>query len=1209
MNYERDAILDIVVPKLNSISREYGENIDVCDLRWGVNTSALETEDGSKKVLSVCLDEIDNCRPYMIVLLGERYGWIPSEMVISTAIENRVNFALDELEKSVTALEIEYGALSNQKQLNNTLFYFRELSGNVPDEYKKEDEYHKNKLEELKKRITSLSGGRVKSYSVHWNENSKELEGMNDFSEMVISDVISLMEGEWRKLSVLTKHERDLKCQWEYAYIKERQFSSRDDLIKEYLSCLEKENTLAIKGPSGSGKSTLLSHLAIQLSKTDCNVLPIFCGSSLLCSSALDVIKYIIEFIETKLNLSKFTIQKHKENKFSNKVNEIQEYRDRLAEVVANYTRVAESPLFIIVDGIDQLIADDNRDKLFFIPENLSDRVKLVFSCLDTFSIFHPITVKNLTPLENKSCKSIIDSILKSMHRDLDDSVIFAMINKKGSNNPLYLSLLIQRLIMMDKDDYAEINACGGDMNAITEHQVRIIETSNSNLEDICVDVLTDATNHIGGDNMMFVLKLLATSRHGLRERDLSEIFHRSHVQWNSLDFIRFIHFMSNFIFQRADGRYDFTHKCFRLGIEKLCDQSVFHKLLLKHFYDLTENDHIRSEEFVFHCILAEEKMHYVAYVKQYINNQNIIEYAAKDTIELARRDNGAWLIDIINNGEKYNATYEFVAFVNYDIDGISLPDQKFLEIRYAIHKANCMLVECLLGKNRSNRLIKILSDSYTKVGKLHLELCSEDCWNKRLEAHQKSLSLHEELLESNYTIDNIRDYIEEGLNVCEVYTDFIPEDIDGCENIYLSKAYNLCQQTFTMLEKLSKETDYIYRSDYARILVRLGDILYKVDRKYAETRLFLYKQGFETVKQLAIEYGKQQCEYDLAFFYSIMGSYYKDVMNEDSLKMALEYYLSAYELQKHIAQRDGTVNSLINLTWSCKDIADIYQQLGENKNLFKVLLLYEEALSIIEPLIDTLNTGRIKAQLSGIYNSVGDITVNYSIFNAFSNTLEEKRDLEKILNLLNRRLVHNENQASQVDKSHLKYYSDYLFGQYFIIGHVNVLLGGIERCRIAIISYEKCISIKKAQIETLEEFYKENNIDENNIVVYMNNIAYCEAINDIIKCAEKIGDIYNSLTGDSNKKNSLKMYIDCRKKYEKHNDEDFTEATYNSFIDVLKKIYRHSHTDNNQKATIRKRIVQIYVILNESYSGYFKKLFKERANLLFFSLKHWLTK
>ena len=38
MQVERDVIHTIVIPKLRLIAQKYGEDVEVCDLRWGVNT-------------------------------------------------------------------------------------------------------------------------------------------------------------------------------------------------------------------------------------------------------------------------------------------------------------------------------------------------------------------------------------------------------------------------------------------------------------------------------------------------------------------------------------------------------------------------------------------------------------------------------------------------------------------------------------------------------------------------------------------------------------------------------------------------------------------------------------------------------------------------------------------------------------------------------------------------------------------------------------------------------------------------------------------------------------------------------------------------------------------------------------------------------------------------------------------------------------------
>lgn len=83
MDYERDILHDEIVPELNEYASQYGEQVELCDLRWGIDTTGYDEVEGSKKILSVCLDEIERCNPYMVVLLGNRYGWVPDKKYVS----------------------------------------------------------------------------------------------------------------------------------------------------------------------------------------------------------------------------------------------------------------------------------------------------------------------------------------------------------------------------------------------------------------------------------------------------------------------------------------------------------------------------------------------------------------------------------------------------------------------------------------------------------------------------------------------------------------------------------------------------------------------------------------------------------------------------------------------------------------------------------------------------------------------------------------------------------------------------------------------------------------------------------------------------------------------------------------------------------------------------------------------------------------------
>ena len=75
MQQERDVLQNSVLPRIKEFAKQYGKSIDLCDLRWGVNTLGMSETESSAKVLQVCFDEIDKARPFFIAILGDAYGW------------------------------------------------------------------------------------------------------------------------------------------------------------------------------------------------------------------------------------------------------------------------------------------------------------------------------------------------------------------------------------------------------------------------------------------------------------------------------------------------------------------------------------------------------------------------------------------------------------------------------------------------------------------------------------------------------------------------------------------------------------------------------------------------------------------------------------------------------------------------------------------------------------------------------------------------------------------------------------------------------------------------------------------------------------------------------------------------------------------------------------------------------------------------------
>lgn len=74
MQIERDYLRKRVFCQLDAELMMRGARLNVIDLRGSEKSGA---GDQSLRVLYMCLEAVDSCRPRFIGLLGDRYGWVP----------------------------------------------------------------------------------------------------------------------------------------------------------------------------------------------------------------------------------------------------------------------------------------------------------------------------------------------------------------------------------------------------------------------------------------------------------------------------------------------------------------------------------------------------------------------------------------------------------------------------------------------------------------------------------------------------------------------------------------------------------------------------------------------------------------------------------------------------------------------------------------------------------------------------------------------------------------------------------------------------------------------------------------------------------------------------------------------------------------------------------------------------------------------------
>ena len=591
MQYERDAIQKDVFPRLNAIAHEYGQSVSFCDLRWGINTENLDSEEMNYKVLDVCLDEVGRSDNPMVIILGDRYGWIPPKELIKRMASDK-DMKLDDFDISATALEIEYGRFTLNK---NALIYFRTIQGNPADAcFSSEDEMHHQKMEQLKEKIRNTTEESLKTYSLNFDEDlSKEIA---KFSDMLYQDLLEKLLPKWKAYADQTPLMREAGIHWQFINEKKSLFHARKEQVDEIIGQITGGNRLiAIKGESGTGKSTVFSKIAYELKERGFNVIPIVSGLTSKVTTAYDVIKYEVMTIESLFPdyITAYAVDED---------NSIDRWIRRLNIACQLYSQYCEMPLIIMVDAVDQLLPDDDRDELVFIPSNMPPNISFLFTSLLEIKKYSD-KVYYLENMKNMDREDVVRGILSRHRKELSKQVTDAVVLKNG--NPLYIEFLMQRLLLMNRQDFTIIRQDGGDIKAITSRQIEIVQNSPNSLDEMCIKAFEEAAGLFGGDLVKKVSQFLSLSRYGLRDTDLSALIGE---KWNYLDFAHLICLLSDNFLKREDGRYDYMHKCIRNGIlSTIENKKRLHCEIFPMLKNLAGEDPVRRSELIYHGVLADE--------------------------------------------------------------------------------------------------------------------------------------------------------------------------------------------------------------------------------------------------------------------------------------------------------------------------------------------------------------------------------------------------------------------------------------------------------------------------------------------------------------------------------------------------------------------------------------------------------------------------
>jgi nephrocystin-3 len=436
MQRERDVLVRQTFPALRARFRARGVEVLEVDLRWGVTQEQAE----SGQALSICLAEIDRCRPFFIGLIGERYGWVPPEDTFTADFEAAFPAVAGAKGASITELEVRHGVLAaDRRTAANAIFFFRDPAwvDTLPPEERARyvpDNAALRARHEQFKALIEQSGATVISY--------RTPEEIGAAVELALGRTFEARFADASAPDAFAQGER-----LHEAYARERRGLHIG--AEPYLAALDRweaepgDPPLVVIGASGGGKSTLIANWlsAYRSAKPHEIVFEHYLGAS---PDSADP------------RLHKRRLMEHL-NRATGETAALPDSDAELMDIAAAFAqRLAEAGLFAEQHNIDIVIALDGLDKLAseqnlrWLPRILPARVRLLASSLESEALraaeergWRTLEIKPLTPAERTL---FIERLIGAWGRRLSSDRIARIGAHALAGVPLFLRTVLEEL-------------------------------------------------------------------------------------------------------------------------------------------------------------------------------------------------------------------------------------------------------------------------------------------------------------------------------------------------------------------------------------------------------------------------------------------------------------------------------------------------------------------------------------------------------------------------------------------------------------------------------------------------------------------------------------------------------------------------------------------------------------------------------------------
>ena len=595
MHRERDCISRLCIPNINRELKSRSIEVKTIDLRWGIDTTSLEQErERLRKVMKVCLQEINRCRPFFVGILGHRYGTVLDWENWNDFRKKDRKGKLPETPRSITEAEIYLGGIDSKESMKNSLFFFRDpasYEGMDPKEKKYcYQEEHLEKIQNLEKSIRKAlteagCGNQAVSYKADLKNCPLNFSDLKDFMDAFEGFVLSHI-----KDAVKSEDGDDVLLNWiekeNARFIGNTRFR---DFVWRKLTA--RRRIIVLTGESGSGKSTLFATLHHSLEHHQDNAV---CFSYSVGLTA--------EHSSSSHMLSLWMAKARLRFPFTS--------GDPDFPSIVKHLASEGYEVYILIDSLDRFGLSKEAQHLPFLadcPAHIF--VTALPAAAKEFRIFHyKAMVIPMKPLPRRGAKQLIASVMKEVGKAYPGlaDILLKMIrpdNQPAYGSPLWLRQACHALFALEANDFRDMQHRQGqrDDEKIKYYLIDFARQIATTPERLFLQMRQRATEHFSEEFVDTVLGSIALAWPGVNLLDLEQITGGRH---QDLELALLMRYFAQVLQENTQAHLlSFTHTVFQEAMEgQLGSEKTrwMHQRLMA-----LRQQQKRSDEFLYHALCA----------------------------------------------------------------------------------------------------------------------------------------------------------------------------------------------------------------------------------------------------------------------------------------------------------------------------------------------------------------------------------------------------------------------------------------------------------------------------------------------------------------------------------------------------------------------------------------------------------------------------